>query len=65
MIVPAAMAALLMNAGGQLVMATILLLLYAFVLVRSIVWNSHLFVQHVVDQAKLEEAARTDPLQAS
>ena len=61
-IVPAAVAALLLNAGGPLVIATILLLLYAFVLARSIIWNSHLFVQHVVDQAKLEEAARTDPL---
>src|SRR5688500_8692406 len=56
-IVPAAMMALLMNAGGQLVMASLLLLVFAFFLVRSVLWNSHLFVQHVLDQAKLQQAA--------
>jgi diguanylate cyclase (GGDEF)-like protein len=61
-IVPAAMMALLMNAGGQLVMASVLLLVFAFFLVRSIFWNSHLFVQHILDQAKLQQAALVDPL---
>jgi diguanylate cyclase (GGDEF)-like protein len=61
-IVPVAMMALLMNAGGQLVMASVLLLVFAFFLVRSVLWNSHLFVQHILDQAELQQAALVDPL---